>query len=298
MEKLVLRPKELSVQPEAPDAQRSFAYWLRTVEDFISTLAEFRKDGDPEINKKRIIVSCLSPEIYPYVEDADTYENVVEILKSAYIKKKNNVYARHLLVSRRQAANETISEFLQALKSLAKDCTFADVKAAEYRDELTRDSFINNLSSSSIRQRLLEKNDINLTQAYELADSLDRAQRQSLQIHTTSAQPVTVASTDTTACIADNSSSLPPVASETRSVSSGPPRTKQSKHETCFYCGLNRHINRSSCPAREEICHSCGKLGHFSRVCRSKTNRKSDGNRSNSSASAFTGSALLALRLA
>ena len=58
MEKLVLRPKELTVQPEAPDAQRTFGYWLRTVEDFIDSLTEFRKDGDPEINKKRIIVSC------------------------------------------------------------------------------------------------------------------------------------------------------------------------------------------------------------------------------------------------
>ena len=101
------------------------------------------------------------------------------IYYNVYIKKKNNVYARHLLVSRRQAPTESVSEFLQTLKGLAKECSFDDVSAAVYREELTRDSFINNLSSLSIRQRLLEKYNLTLVQAYELADSLDRAQRQS-----------------------------------------------------------------------------------------------------------------------
>ena len=133
MEKLVLRPKELSVQPEAPEARHIFNFLLRTVEDFIASLRDYRKESEPEINKKRIIifppmffrmlsfprcfsVCCLSPDVFPYVEEAVDYERIVETLKSVYIKKKNNVYARHLLVSRRQAPTESISEFLQTLK--------------------------------------------------------------------------------------------------------------------------------------------------------------------------------------
>jgi len=69
----------------------------------------------------------------------------VETLKSVYIKKKNNVYASHLLVISRQTLTEFISEFLQALKGLAKECSFDDVSAAVNRVELTR-NFINNLS--------------------------------------------------------------------------------------------------------------------------------------------------------
>jgi len=113
MEKLVLRPKEWSVQPEAPEAPRIFNFWLRTVEDFIASLRVYRKEGEPEINKKRIVISCLSPDVFPYVEEAVDYERIVETFKSVYIKKKNSVYARHLLVSRRQAPTESISEFLQ-----------------------------------------------------------------------------------------------------------------------------------------------------------------------------------------
>ena len=114
MEKLVLRPKELSVQSrKAPEAPRIFNFWLRTVEDFITSLRVYRKEGEPEINKKRIVISCLSPDVFPYVEEAVDYERIVETFKSVYIKKKNSVYARHLLVSRRQAPTESISEFLQ-----------------------------------------------------------------------------------------------------------------------------------------------------------------------------------------
>ena len=60
---------------------------------------------------------------YPCVVDAADYEDEVRILKSLDVKQKNTVYARHLLVSRHQLQGETLPEYLQVLKSLAKDCT-------------------------------------------------------------------------------------------------------------------------------------------------------------------------------
>jgi len=102
MDKQLFRPRELCVEPGAPDAGRVFAFWLRTVEDFIDSLRELRRDGDPVFNRKRIIIKCFSPNVYPCVGDAADYEDVVRILKSFYVKQKNNVYARHLLLSRQQ----------------------------------------------------------------------------------------------------------------------------------------------------------------------------------------------------
>jgi len=159
MDKQLLRPRELCVEPRAPDAGRVFAFWLRTVEDFIDSVRELRRDGEPEVNRKRIIINCLSPSVYPCVEDAADCEDVVRILKSLYVKQKNNVYARHLLVSGHQLRGETLPEYLQVLKSLAKDCTFSEVTAVTYREELTRVAFINGLSSASIRQTSRESRD-------------------------------------------------------------------------------------------------------------------------------------------
>ena len=134
-----------------------FHFCLRTVEDFISTLQEFQRHDDPAVNKKRIIIKCLSLAVYPHVEEAETYDIIVQILKALYCKWKNNISARHLLVNRRQAGGESIPVFLHVLKHLAKDCAFSDVTADMYREELTRDAFINELASPAIRQRLLEK---------------------------------------------------------------------------------------------------------------------------------------------
>jgi len=71
MDKQLLRPRELCVEPGAPDAGRVFAFWLRTVEDFYDSLRELCKDGDPVVNRKHIIISgvfkgrrggtCLGP---------------------------------------------------------------------------------------------------------------------------------------------------------------------------------------------------------------------------------------------
>ena len=177
MEKL-LKPKDLSVNPNDANAEKIFKFWLRTLEDFTEVLVEAQPAAAREnFNKKSIIISCLSPDIYAYVEEAQTYEKVVEILKQTFVRTKNNVYARHLLVSRRQGADETIADYLQALKNLSKDCTFAAVSAQQYKEQLIRDSFINGLSSAFTCQHLLENDELSLNRAFELADNLDRAYR-------------------------------------------------------------------------------------------------------------------------
>jgi len=286
MDKQIIRPRELCVEPGAPDAGRVFAFWLRTVEDFIDSLRELRRDGDPEVNRKRIIINCLSPSVYPCVEDAADYEDVVRILKSLYVEQKNNVYARHLLVSRHQLQGETLPEYLQVLKSLAKDCTFSEVTAATYREELTRDAFINGLSSASIRQRLLERAEITLMQAFELAESLDRAQRQALSMGQSPTQLLSSNTFDPQRdvhgerpkasfsypanCNMNHSPPCPTAVAQRRMNK----EVVKRSGKRCSFCGGLFHP-RYSCPARDATCFSCGKPGHFARVCQSNTGYKS-----------------------
>ncbi|KAI2664188.1 hypothetical protein H4Q32_002328 [Labeo rohita] len=46
--------------------------------------------------------------------------------------------------------------------------------------------------------------------------------------------------------------------------------TAQSSH-TCFCCGSSSHLaNAPNCPATKVKCNKCGKVGHFTRVCRSE----------------------------
>ena len=55
---------------------------------------------------------------------------------------KNEIFARHVLATRRQQASETLDEYLRALKTLSKDCNFKSVTATQYCEESIRDAII------------------------------------------------------------------------------------------------------------------------------------------------------------
>ena len=68
-------------------------------------------------------------------------------------------------MSRTQKSNESLAEFVHALKQ--RDCEFRAVSADKYRDELTRDAFINGINTVSIRQRLLEEDELNFLERHK-----------------------------------------------------------------------------------------------------------------------------------
>ena len=66
---------------------------------------------------------------------------------------------------------------LVVLENFAKDCDFKAVTAEQYRDNSVREAFISGMVSSVIRQRLLEKKELDLTSAAELARSLEMVKK-------------------------------------------------------------------------------------------------------------------------
>ena len=145
-----LKPERLDIDPCAPSASKEYLHCIKTFSNFLSSI------NSEEVNKLQLLTNFVSPLVYQYIEDCATYDSAVSTLKSIYIKPSNEVYARHLLATRRQQQGESLDEYLHVLKKLSKDCHFKNVSAAQYRDEYFRDSFISGLVSPTIRQRLLE----------------------------------------------------------------------------------------------------------------------------------------------
>ena len=57
---------------------------------------------------------------------------------------------------------------------------------------------------------------------------------------------------------------------QNRSLSRPPTQQSQpANQQVCTWCGKGVH-SRSTCPAREAVCHKSNKIGHYSAVCRTK----------------------------
>ena len=139
MEKL-LRPSRLDIDPNSPMASKEWRHWYRTFTNFILECGENAPD------KLRTLVNYVSHSVFEYIEDCTTYESAIAILQHLYVKTPNEIFARHLLSTRRQQSGETLDEFLRELRKLSKDCNLRAVTAEQYREELIRDAFINGLT--------------------------------------------------------------------------------------------------------------------------------------------------------
>ena len=92
-----------------------------------------------------------------------------------YVKQKNELSACRQLATRNQDPRKNVHQFYQ---TLSKDCQFKAVSADDHRDGYIHDYVISGLSSTHIRQCLLETDSFTFQEALQKARSLDSAQTQ------------------------------------------------------------------------------------------------------------------------
>ena len=261
-----LKPERLELDPKDTNSSRIFSHWLRTFTNYCNAL-------DANQSKLDCLINFIGPTPYAIIETKETYDDAVAALKTAYTDTVNPVFARHILITRKQEPNEPLDVYLRNLKALAKDCSFTNVTAQIYQDEYVRDSFINGLRSNYIRQRLLEVDKLDLDTAFKNARALEVAQKSSESYQ----NPVpSCATTDTKRCNSDSDQTQPSTAAAFRSTRPYSNRSQSTQGFTppfqsnsrCYYCG-GRYHERSKCPASGQRCMKCRRFGHFEKVCQS-----------------------------
>jgi hypothetical protein len=98
----LLKPARLDLDPNSPSAAKEWKHWHKTFTNFLSECGERAPD------KYRTLINYVSHNVYEYIEDCADYESALEVLNQLFIKKPNEIFARHLLATRRQKSGETL----------------------------------------------------------------------------------------------------------------------------------------------------------------------------------------------
>ena len=250
----ILRPNDLDLDITTPDADKIYNFW----EVKLKNLIEANFSDKSEKQKLFVLTQYLTYKTYTLVEDAKTYTEALETLRGTFVKTQNEVFARHLLITRKQKQEEGVDEYMAQLKMLAKNCNYTAVTAQEHFEESVRDAFVAGLKSDAIRERLLEEK-ITLTKAHEKARSVETAQKNNLSFKPSYS-----------AAVAPHES--PPKSNETPTPRYEYEHNSENQYSaaatsSCWNCGRRRHPLKE-CPARDVICFKCNRQGHFAKLCR------------------------------
>uniref|UniRef100_A0A3B3WSA7 CCHC-type domain-containing protein n=1 Tax=Poecilia mexicana TaxID=48701 RepID=A0A3B3WSA7_9TELE len=223
-------------------------------------------DSWPDARKRAVLLHALGTEgqrlFYTLPNTGDTFTTAIAALKEHFVPKVNVIAERHKFRQRAQRPDETVNQFLASLRELAATCDFGNME-----DQMLRDQLIEGVANTRIRDRLLLEPDLTLAKATTLALQIESGLRDANVLSDATAAsasaPVRAVQKQPKQSRRWDTKKKPPDPA---------PATTQAaaNRRSCFRCGSFNHLaNKPSCPAAKMTCNKCGKVGHFSRVCRS-----------------------------
>lgn len=228
---------------------------VETVVEFMERLKvqcseQIEKAGNDGRKKAAILVKALpvsvitdlQRRIKPTLLSAASYNELEEKLKLQFQIKKSIVGASVKFLNRKQAAGETIENYARSINDLASLCSYNDC----CRDRLLRDTFVSGLRSSAILTGLLQTCEtLNFNDCVEKAKLLEQLSADAEDIK------------------------LEPNMHSNYKMSDMGDIPKGYK---CIRCGaVEKHLAKQ-CYALKSKCNTCGKVGHFSKMCKSRGN--------------------------
>ena len=171
---------------------------------------------------------------------------IIEALQRYVDGHLNETVERRNFRRRVQQPGETFDDFLISLRELTKTCKYCTDSCTE---KSIQDQIIEGIRDGDTVKELLQENNLTLATTITKCHSKEAARKNRLDIVTQESEVVAA-------------------------LRRPPQPTHHTPHATCPDCGSATHRGgRRYCPAYDQTCSYCHKVGHFARVCRSKATK-------------------------
>lgn len=218
--------------------------------------------------------------LQPRTPDQVSYSDIVSALQAHFDPRPSEVYSRTMFQRRSQLAEESINDYVAALRKLATHCNFGTLPSAIATtmppatgtanvgatttlqtgtaarvanptllplEVMLRDRLVCGLRDKHLQQRLFAKKDLTFSKAYDLAVRAESAAQQQQKLKS-------------------DHSEVNKATTSARLRSSH--KTQVGQGQRCWRCDKAHSPN--SCKFATATCHYCRKRGHIEKACISK----------------------------
>ncbi|XP_055700122.1 uncharacterized protein K02A2.6-like [Phlebotomus papatasi] len=187
--------------------------------------------------------------------NTNPYKVAIAKLDEYFAPKQHESFERYLFYTMKPESDETLEKFMMRLTHQAAKCNFgsSDVESREF-------SIVDRvilMANSDLREKLLAKEDLSLTQLTKIVKAHQAIKRQSKEMEAGGASGTKD----------DNLRDTERV----NKIRSG----QQKKTFSCTRCGGRNHDSKNpDCPAMGKRCNKCGGKNHFYSQCKSRETLK------------------------
>ena len=185
-------------------------------------------------------------------DDRKEYSKVIAQFDTFFKVRKNVIFERARFNGHSQREGESVEQFITSLYSLAEHCEYGEMK-----DEMIRDRIIIGIRDRPLSEQLQLDAELTLEKAKKRVRQREAIQEQRVTLNE--------GGKSHTGDLVDSVGSRKGK-EKNRKVQNSPPQGRVTRDVKCTRCGREPHA-RNSCLAKEAICHTCNKRGHYSSQC-------------------------------